>query len=156
MSQYRSAIDLPLLPAEWPSQGCLFSCRSKRGNKRDPPKRWLAAEGRALVSLSDQQIPWACIDKPWVLLTEPQPCHQSCGTRCLPLPRLHGRIAVLLCHIENTMAGSWTIKWGNSWHTFPFSWTVGNEEGRKKMKRKKEKAHFGIQPDISFVFLLIA
>lgn len=105
MSQYQSAIaNLPLLPAERPSKGCLFSCRSKRGDKRDPPKRWLSAEGSALVSLSDQQIPRAGIDKPWVLLAQPQPRHQSCGTRCLPLPRLHGRIALLLCHSQNTMA----------------------------------------------------
>lgn len=38
---------------------------------------------------------------------------------------------------------------GNSSHTFPFSWTNGSEEGGKK-------EYSGIQPEISFVFLLIA
>lgn len=95
-----------------------------------------------------------------MLLTQPQPRHQSCGTRCLPLPRLHGRIAGLLCHSQNTMPASWNIKWGNSSHAFPFSWTVGSEEEKKKKrqkrKRQKKKERFGIQPDISFIFLLIA
>lgn len=50
----------------------------------------------------------------------------------------------------------WELEYkvGNSSHTFPFSWTIGKEEVWGE--RRGEKAHFGIQPDISFVFLLIA
>lgn len=94
----------------------------ERRQKRSPQKVALCRRHRSCFPIpsADSFRP----DKPGVMLTQPQPHHQSCG--CL-FPGCSATAGT-----QWMRAAMWSG--GNSSHAFPFSWTAGSEAGRGKKK----------------------